>query len=110
MKTLPVSQRSRLRSWAIGSARAVVIGSLAWGAAHATAAVVLTNTAQIRALSGSEVERSPQLRVRGITTFSYLLWQLFFIHDGLGGCYVYPTSARTNIPAGRWVEVEGTVG
>ncbi|MBF8305952.1 MAG: sensor signal transduction histidine kinase [Acidobacteria bacterium] len=110
MKTPPESQRSRLLAWVVGSARIVLVCSLAWGVAHATAAGVLTNTAQIRSLSGSEVELSPSIRVRGIITFSYFQWQLLFIHDGLGGCYVYLSSVRTNIPAGRWVEVEGSAG
>jgi PAS domain S-box-containing protein len=110
MQTLRLSLENR--RWALAIQLVSVLASAIAGgpAMRAASTVVLTNTAQIRSLSPSEVQETPMLRVRGLVTASYLPWQLLFVQDGWGGSYIYPATIRTNIPAGSWVEVEGVVG
>lgn len=70
---------------------------------------VLTNTAAIRALSSAEAERGPAVSLDGVVSYGYLPWQLLFIQDAWGGCYVFPTGDVPTLTQGTWIHLEGVL-
>ncbi len=70
---------------------------------------MLTNTADIRALKPAEIERGRTVRLDGIVTYCYLPWQMLFIQDTQGGCYVVPTGISQELAEGTWIRLDGTV-
>jgi signal transduction histidine kinase len=69
-------------------------------------ALLLTNIAQVRALSDDEALRGYAVRLTGVVTFEISL-RYFFIHDLTNGLCVERTNATFHLKPGQMVELEG---
>jgi PAS domain S-box-containing protein len=70
----------------------------------------LTTTKAVQSLTKAAAERGLPIRVRGIVSFSYAPWRLFFVEDATGGIYCEPAALPTVPPLGHRVEIRGTTG
>jgi signal transduction histidine kinase len=85
-----------------------------WGAFSASAqlagtpspGVLLTNIAQVRALTDDEALRGYTVRLKAVVTFEISL-RYFFIHDLTNGLCVERTNATFHLKPGQMVELEG---
>jgi signal transduction histidine kinase len=68
---------------------------------------LLTNIAQVRALSEEEAMRGYSVRLTAVVTFEISL-EYFFIHDLTNGLCVERTNASFHLQPGQLVELEGT--
>ncbi|HWI57989.1 MAG TPA: hypothetical protein VNZ22_12240, partial [Bacillota bacterium] len=75
--------------------------------ALAQPALLLTNIAQIRALSDNEAHRGYAVRLQAVVTFEIGL-QYFFIHDFTKGLCVERAKGNFHLRPGQIVELEGT--
>jgi signal transduction histidine kinase len=73
-----------------------------------TSAPVLTNVAQVLALSPKAAQAHPPVQVRGMVTY-YEQGTALFIQDETGGIFVYDTGGPLRVKPGQYVEVRGLV-
>lgn len=71
--------------------------------------LLLTNIAQVRALSIEEAQRGYPVRIKGVVTFQTHLRNIF-VHDLTNGIYVSRKNATFDLPPGQIVELEGITG
>jgi PAS domain-containing protein len=72
-----------------------------------TGSTVLTNAAQVHALSRQEAALGQPVRVAGVVTFFEPAWGILFIQDASGGVFVTPPPGlKTSV--GKVVEATGT--
>jgi hypothetical protein len=90
----PLSRRRSVRVWCGAFLLGGLVGLLA--AARVQTPAVLTNVAQIRALSADEAARKLPVRIRGVVTFMDPDLFVAFIRDETGSAYFSPR----NFPAG----------
>jgi signal transduction histidine kinase len=69
--------------------------------------LLLTNIAQVRALSDNEARRGYTVRLKAVVTFEISL-QYFFIHDLTDGLCVERGNGTFHLQPGQMVELEGT--
>jgi PAS domain S-box-containing protein len=70
--------------------------------------LLLTNAAQIRALSRAEARSQIPVRFRGVVTYFEFRWQSLFVQDGADGVFVASgATAHPPCRAGQVVEIEG---
>jgi signal transduction histidine kinase len=69
-------------------------------------ALVLTNAAQVLALSPEQTQAHPEVLIRGLVTY-YENGIALFVQDESAGIYVYNTSGPLNVRPGQFIEVSG---
>jgi PAS domain S-box-containing protein len=77
------------------------------GAAPPSRLPVLTNAAQVRALSVAEAKRGYPVRLRGVITYSDPGGYMLFVQDATAGIYVDPPRGATSLQHGHLVELVG---
>lgn len=75
----------------------------------ALARQLVTNLAQLHALSADEIAAAPAARLRAQVTFNDPQWNVLYLADTFRGASVHRSTAFTNHPVGAWVEVTGEV-
>src|SRR4030095_8761802 len=81
----------------------------AWAQNGDNSQLVLTNAAQIRALSLEEAGRKYPVRIRGVVTHYDRRWSLS-VQDKTAGIYIWTEGKAFDLGMGQSVEVEGVTG
>jgi signal transduction histidine kinase len=69
--------------------------------------LILTNAAQVRALTVKQSERRHPVRLRGKVTYADLTWGMLFIQDSTDGIYVMHSDVKSQLEPGQEVDVAG---
>src|SRR5687767_7555231 len=93
--------------WMVGVWFFVIQVPAADEASLATPELVLTNAAQVRALTPVESKRGYPVRIRGTVTYADFDWDMMFVQDTTSGIYLMRSDVRTQLEPGQQVDVEG---
>ena len=86
------------------------LGLVGWGRMAQGAELLVTNLAQLRALTPSEIAQAPAVQLGAQITFNYPEWSIFYVTDEYHGVGVFRGPEYSGLTAGTWVEIRGTVG
>ncbi|MGH7971851.1 MAG: hypothetical protein ACREIC_24320, partial [Limisphaerales bacterium] len=85
-----------------------VLSFLGAAVESAQCSLVLTNAAQVQALSPSQAKTEPSVQIRGMVT-CYDPERVLFIQDPTAGVFVYYNGERLSLQFGQFVQVTGRV-